>query len=70
MNTYNSDGSSKSSGISVSNKGVNGWEVPKTVEVKNLVNKNKFVSYFFTNDNKILLVAVQPNEEEHDDLPF
>lgn len=67
MNTYNSDGSSKSSGISVSNKGVNGWEVPKTVEVKNLVNKNKFVSYFFTNDNKILLVAVQPNEEEHDE---
>ncbi|MFN3195874.1 MAG: OmpA family protein [Chlorobiota bacterium] len=67
MNTYKPDGSSDKSGISVANKGKNGWEVPKTIKVKNLVNKNKFVSYFFTSDNKILLVAVQPNEEDHDE---
>jgi len=67
MNTYKPDGSSNGAGISVSNKTKDGWEVPTTIKVEKLVNKNKFASYFFTADNKILLVAVQPNEEEYDE---
>jgi outer membrane protein OmpA-like peptidoglycan-associated protein len=67
MNTYKPDGSSNSGGISVSNKSKDGWEVPTTIKVDNLVNKNKFASYFFSADNKILILAVQPNEEEYDE---
>ncbi len=67
MNTYKPDGSSGTGGISVSHKTKDGWEVPKTIKVDNLVNKNRFASYFFTADNKILLMAIQPNEEEHDE---
>lgn len=67
MNTYNPDGSAKGGGISVSKKTKDGWEVPKTIEVDNLVNKNKFASYFFTSDNKILLLGVQPNIVDYDE---
>ncbi len=67
MNTYKANGESDKSGISVTNKTKTGWEVPKTITVDNLVNKNKYVSYFFTSDNKILLLGIQPNEEEHDE---
>lgn len=67
MNTYKPNGESDKSGISVANKTKDGWEVPKTITVDNLANKNKYVSYFFTSDNKILLLAIQPNEEEHDE---
>lgn len=67
MNTYKPNGESDKSGISISTKTKDGWDVPKTIIVDNLVNKNKFASYFFTSDNKILLVAVQPNEEEYDE---
>ena len=67
MNTYNPDGSAKGGGISVSKKTKDGWEVPKTIIVDNLVNKNKFASYFFTSDNKILLIGVQPNIVDYDE---
>ncbi|MER3329615.1 MAG: hypothetical protein RIF34_08575, partial [Candidatus Kapaibacterium sp.] len=67
MNTYKANGESDKSGISVTNKTKTGWEIPKTITVDNLANKNRYVSYFFTADNKILLLAVQPNEEEYDE---
>ena len=67
MNTYKPNGEPDKSGISVTNKTKDGWEVPKTIDVENLINKNKYVSYFFTSDNKILLIAVQPNDEDYDE---
>lgn len=67
MNTYKPDGQSDKSGISVTTKTKDGWEVPKTITVDNLVNKNRFASYFFSSDNKILLLGVQPNVEDYDE---
>lgn len=67
MNTYTPTGESDKSGISVTTRTKDGWEIPKTVVVDNLVNKNRFVSYFFTADNKILITAVQPNVEDYDE---
>lgn len=59
-NVYNADGmSNKSSGVSVSYKNENGWEIPKELKIKDFVNKNKYVGYFLTNDNKHLLMAVE-----------
>ncbi len=67
MNTYNPDGSPKGSGVSVSKKTKDGWEVPTKIEVENFVNINKYGSFFFSADNKILLIGAQPNKEEYDE---
>ncbi|MFA7327610.1 MAG: OmpA family protein [Candidatus Kapaibacterium sp.] len=67
MNTYKLDGSSDGAGISISNRTKDGWEIPTTIKVDSLVNKNRFVSYFFSSDNKILLTGIQPNEEDYDE---
>lgn len=58
-NTYNADGSSKGSGLSIANRTINGWEVPKEVLIKDYENKNQFVGYFQSNDNKVLLMAIE-----------
>lgn len=58
-NTYNADGSSKGSGLSVSNRTSNGWEVPKEIVIKDYQNKNQFVGYFQSSDNKVLLMTVE-----------
>ena len=39
----------------------------KDNKIDNLVNKNRFVSYFFSSDNKILITAVQTNKEDYDE---
>ena len=67
MNTYKPNGESDKSGISVSTKTKDGWEVPKTITVDSLANKNQYVSYYFSSDNKILLLGIQPNEEQYDE---
>lgn len=67
MNLYNPDGSSAGSGLSVTNKTKDGWEIPQKVVVENLTNVNKYASYFFTNNNKVLIIAVQPDNEHYDE---
>ncbi len=58
---YNSDGSFKSDqGISVSHKNKNGsWSVPKQVKIDNFYNLNKYETYFFTSDQKVLLLSIE-----------
>ena len=58
-NTYNSDGSVKSAGLSIANRSVGGWNVPQEVIMDDYQNKSKFVGYFLTNDNKHLLLSVE-----------
>lgn len=58
-NTYNSDGTSLGSGISITNKTTAGWEIPKQLVVEGLYNNNAYVSYFLGSDNKTLLFAIE-----------
>jgi outer membrane protein OmpA-like peptidoglycan-associated protein len=59
-NTYNTDGSPKGGGASVSKriKG-QGWSMPEALFIKEYKNKNKYVSYFMANTNTVLLMSVE-----------
>lgn len=60
---YNPDGSFKSDlGISVTHRTTNGWSVPKKVTVDNFYNDNQYETYFFTTDQKVLLLSVQRDD--------
>lgn len=62
-NKYHADGiNTNGSGVSISYKSVNGWEIPKALEIKDFKNTNKFVGYYMSNDNKHLLMAVEREE--------
>ena len=62
-NTYNSDGSSKGSGLSVANKTRFGWTVPVKLEIEDYKNDNQYVGYCIGSDNKTLIMSVErPNE--------
>lgn len=60
---YNPDGSFKSDlGISVTHRTANGWSVPRKVPVDNFYNDNEYETYFFTTDQKVLLLSVQRDD--------
>ncbi len=60
---YNSDGSFKSDqGISVTHRTKSGWSVPKQVVIKDFYNKNQFETYFFTSDQKILIMSIERDD--------
>lgn len=58
-NTYNEDGTPATSGISITRKTENGWQIPQKMVIDKFENKNKFVGYFLANDNKHLLIAIE-----------
>jgi len=58
-NTYNPDGSSNTSGASISHKKEDGWEVPKDLKIKNFRNDNDYVGFYMGADNKTLLMSVE-----------
>ncbi|MBN1251444.1 MAG: OmpA family protein [Bacteroidales bacterium] len=49
-------------GISVSNRTLNGWTIPKKVLIDNFYNNNEFESYCPTADKKVLIMSVQRND--------
>lgn len=57
-NVYYKDGS-VSPGASVSNRTKDGWGFPEKQNIKNFKNDNKFVNYYLTNDNRVLLIAME-----------
>jgi len=60
---YNSDGSFKSdAGISVTHKTSDGWSVPEKVRITNFYNDNQYETYFFTTDQKVLILAVERDD--------
>lgn len=61
-NTYNADGSAKSSGFSYTRQLNNGWEVPKTVTVKEYQNHNKFTESCLSSSRKVLLSSVERDD--------
>ncbi len=62
-NKYASDGvSPNGGGVSIAKKGQSGWEIPKDVVIEDFINKNGYVGYFLSNDNKNLLMTVERPE--------
>ena len=58
-NTYNSDGSSSGSGLSMSYKTANGWSVPSSLNIKGFYNDNNYVDYCLGPNKKVLLMAIE-----------
>lgn len=59
-NKYASDGlKSIGSGVSISNKTKDGWEIPKSVEIEDFYNDNTYSEYFLTNSKKELLMTIE-----------
>lgn len=58
-NLYDSDGEPDGSGMSISKRNSMGWEVPTEVKIDNFVNTNQYVSYFMSQDKKILFTGIQ-----------
>lgn len=60
---YNSDGSFRSDqGISVTHRTSNGWSIPKQVKVDNFYNNNMYETYFFTTDQRVLLMSIERDD--------
>jgi len=61
---YNSDGTFKSDqGISVTHRlSDSTWSVPTQVRVDNFYNKNIYETYFFTTDQKVLILSVERDD--------
>ncbi|MDG1476759.1 MAG: OmpA family protein [Vicingaceae bacterium] len=61
-NKYKADGTKDGSGLSITYKTANGWGIPKTFEIEDYYNDNKYVSYFLCSDNKTLLTSLERKE--------
>jgi len=62
MNTYNADGSAKSSGISISHRMENGWSIPEDVNIKNFYNRNKYTNNCLSADRMALIVSLERDD--------
>lgn len=61
-NLYDSDGNSDGAGMSISRRNSMGWEVPTTIEIEDFYNDNQYVSYFISQDKKILFTAIEQRD--------
>ena len=62
MNTYNSDGSPGSTGMSRSVKTKKGWSLPKTINIKNYYNNSSYSEFCLSSDNQVLLMTIERND--------
>ena len=58
-NTYKFTGQPLGSGVSLSVKRKKRWKLPVKQEIKNYVNKNKYVNYFLTTDGTKLIMSIE-----------
>ena len=61
-NTYKSDGSPDSDGLSISQRQNSGFSIPKAQKIEGYVNNSSSVNYFLSSNNKILLCAIDNSE--------
>lgn len=62
-NTYNPDGSIKGGGASITRRILgNAWSMPEALKIEEFNNYNEYVSYFMTNNNKVLLMAIEDKD--------
>lgn len=59
MNTYDKDGNPKGKGLSVAKRNAEGWDVPTTIQIDDYYNDNKYVSFFLSQDKKILFIGAE-----------
>lgn len=60
---YNSDGSFKSDqGISITHRTNKGWSIPKQMKIDNFYNNNIYETYFFTTDQKVLIMSIERDD--------
>ncbi|ELR68091.1 OmpA domain protein [Fulvivirga imtechensis AK7] len=65
LNAYRPDGSVVS-GASISSKVQQHWQYPERIYIDDFYNKNAYVDYYISNDEKILLLAIETNESQGD----
>jgi|APTNR8051073442_1049403.scaffolds.fasta_scaffold06191_4 outer membrane protein OmpA-like peptidoglycan-associated protein len=58
-NLYDKNGEPDGSGMSISRRNSMGWEVPTKVDIDNFHNSNQYVSYFMSQDKKILFTGIE-----------
>ena len=62
-NTYNSDGSPKGGGASITKKIKGGlWSIPQNVQIEGFNNKNDYVAFFMGNSNDVLLMSIEDDD--------
>jgi outer membrane protein OmpA-like peptidoglycan-associated protein len=66
MNQYDSDGSLKGNGFSISHKTANGWSVPGDMVIKNYYNTSRYVDAFLTADQKALIISAERDDSYGD----
>lgn len=62
-NCYNPDGSSNGSGISITTRKGDQWQVPVKVEIKNFENISGYNQFYLTQDRKTLLLGAGPKSQ-------
>lgn len=62
-NSYKPDGSPGGAGASITHrvKG-NVWSIPEPLNIEGFNNKNKYVSFFMANNNKVMLMSIQDDD--------
>ncbi|MGB0524769.1 MAG: OmpA family protein [Flammeovirgaceae bacterium] len=65
-NTYNSDGTDKGAGVSITHRTAKGWEIPKEQKIEDYYNDNKYVNYCLAPNRKVLIMAVQRKDSYGD----
>ncbi len=59
MNTYEADGSSAGSGMSLSHRGVSGWQMPKNVDIIGFENNGEYGGGCMSANGKVLLLTLE-----------
>ncbi len=59
MNKYNKDGTLSPGGISLSTKTIDGWSIPQNIDIDHFQNRNQYVSFCLSADNKTLIMAIE-----------
>lgn len=57
--TYDAEGKYAGAGISISKRTKNGWSVPKEVVIEQFYTWGRYASYFLSNDQQVLVMAVE-----------
>ena len=66
MNTYNSDGTIKGSGISQTSLTQNGWTLPREVKIEDYYNDNKYSNFYLSADKNYLIMAIERKDSYGD----
>lgn len=66
-NEYRTDGSPGGDGVSIAYSDGDGWSNPESIDIVGDYNLNKYVSYFLSSNNRVLVMALE-QEDSYGDL--